>query len=69
MKKIDELTKWDMETTHEPDGYNMREVPKPTQDNMEKLVNKVAELTEMVNTLAKRQGLIDEEPEDNIVGF
>ena len=64
MKRIDELTTWDMETTHEPDGYNMREVPKPTQRNMEKLVKKVAELTKMVNVLAERQGLIEEEPDN-----
>lgn len=64
MKRIDELTKWEMETTHEPDGYDMRKVPKPTQRNIEKLMDKVVELTKMVNMLAERQGLIEEEPEE-----
>jgi len=61
MERIKELTVWDLECTHEPDGYNMRSVPKPTQENMEKLVNVINDLQNTVNVLMEAHNLIDTE--------
>lgn len=61
MKRIKKLTKWGLSTVSV--GMEKKQMPEPTKENIDKLVDKVAELTEMVNTLAERQGLIDPKSE------
>ena len=47
---IKELSSWDFcDTTHVPDGYDMRSIPSPTPANMEILMGKVNELIHEAN--------------------
>lgn len=69
MKKLKEINDWDLNTSRSDIIDDNRKLPKPTEQNMRKLVDQINDLTKVVNTLAKRQGLIDEEEDKDIVKF
>jgi len=49
---VEELETWDWADTEQvPDGYDWKSIPKCTQHNFIKLVEKVNELTREVNIL------------------
>lgn len=54
---ISELTTWDMvDTVSIPDGYDHKSIPEATSANMEILMNKINELTGVVNQLTVMNG-------------
>jgi hypothetical protein len=58
---ISELSSWDMpDTVGKADGYDTKQVPEATADNMEMMMNKINELVQEVNRLNRmKKGLID----------
>ena len=58
---ISKLSSWDMpDTVGKADGYDIKQVPEATSDNMEMMMNKINELVQEVNRLSRmNKGLID----------
>jgi len=53
MEPIEKLNKWDLDCSYEPDGYDMKQVPKVSDGNVQKFMAKINELVEQVNKITE----------------
>ena len=58
---VKKLSTWDLpDTVSKPDGYDRKTLPEATSENMMIYMNKINELTEVVNRLTElNKGLIE----------
>jgi hypothetical protein len=57
MKKVLEISKWDLQTTHNKQKYHMTNVPVSSDDNFNILLNKHNELVRNFNSLLDYMGI------------
>lgn len=51
---MEKLTEYEMDCSHEPDGYYLKRVPKATERNIVVLMDKLNEAIEKINNLEQR---------------
>ena len=52
---IKELTTWNMDTISVPDGYDLKDIPVLTRDNLIKVIDKQNEIIESLNILLDKR--------------